>query len=94
VKHKAILVEPLLTLVLDHRCDVLRVERGDTRHMLERWHLWLDHIRSTLDLSSPCHVSMRASGTISSVSIPKTIQDALSDLGWQKAMELEMTASH
>lgn len=43
----------------------------------------------SLSPSLSCSIS-----TISSVSIPKTIQDALSDLGWQKAMELEMTASH
>jgi hypothetical protein len=32
--------------------------------------------------------------TLSSVSIPKTVQDALSNPGWRKAMELKMQALH
>ena len=31
---------------------------------------------------------------LSGVSIPKTIQNALSDPGWRQTMELEMAASH
>jgi hypothetical protein len=33
LEHKEILVQPLPRLVLDHRCDVFRVERGDTLHL-------------------------------------------------------------
>jgi hypothetical protein len=44
---------------------------------------------SSLSPSLSCFISH-----LSSISIPKTVRDALSDSGWRQAMELEMKAKH